>query len=201
MNPGYLILFPDTSQPPPEVTGLLQRLSDTGLIGTPLAGTPNHFLTGPQFLQRITFLGCSPNLPLAAEADTNQPVCTIQLLGPYPEMRLVTNHHGRPPRCPDCRHDLAEWRDHIEQSEWRIGCPQCGQESDLQRLNWRQTGAAARLFIAISQVFPGEAVPTGGLLETLKQGDEVWSYFYAQRPLAWPGGDNPIVERVAGVSA
>lgn len=201
MNPGYLILYPATCRPPRDVPGLLQRLSDAGLIGTALAGAPSHFLTGPQFLQRITFLGCSPNLPLSADADATRPVCTVQLLGPYPEMRLITSHNCRPPRCPECHQNLAEWRSRITLADWRIVCPNCGQESELQQLNWRQTAAAARLFIAISQVFPGEAVPTGGLLEALKLENESWDYFYAQQPVAWPGGENPTAERVTEVSA
>lgn len=191
MNPGYLILHP-TSQPPSDLQALLKRLSDTGLIGTPLPQPSNGFLAGPRFLQRITFLGCSPNLPLPGNSESARATCTVQLLGPYPAERLITDHNCRPPRCHGCGHSFREWRDRITQADWQVDCPECKQAAEWPELNWRQTAGAARLFIAISQVFPGEAVPTGGLLETLREGSGDWAYFYAQQPLVWPAGNNPL---------
>ena len=191
MNAGYLIFHPTADQPLPEVSQVLTRLSETGLTGQPLPGMPQHFLTGPHFLQRITFLGCSPSVPLTANTNSDNALCSIRLLGPYPAPRLITGQNSRPPRCHGCRHRFHEWQEQIAEPDREIRCPECGQESSWRDLNWRQMAGSARLFIAISQVFPGEAVPTAGLMQTLQQGGEEWDYFYVQQPLLWPGGQNP----------
>lgn len=183
MNAGYLMLYPTGEHPLPTVSTLVTRLETAGLIGRPLARTPHHFLTGAQFLQRISFLGCSPNLPLGGNGLDDNTVCSIRILGPYASVRLLTGHNSRPPRCPACRQPLPEWRDHIATPNKEIHCPACGQVESLAAFNWRQLGAAARLFIAISQVFPGEAVPTAGLMDMLQSEGGEWDYFYVQPPL------------------
>jgi len=191
MNAGYLMLYPTADQPLPVVSRLLTRLTDTGVTGAPLPGMPQRYLTGSHFLQRITFLGCSPSLPLATTDDSGEALCTIRLLGPYPAAHLITGQNSRPPRCQGCRHPFHDWRDQIAEPDREIRCPECARASRWQDLNWRQMAGAARLFIAISQVFPGEAVPTAGLMQTLQQEGKAWDYFYVQRPLLWPGGQNP----------
>lgn len=191
MNPGYLIFHPTADQPPPAVSQLMTRLSDTGLTGLPLPGMPQRLLTGPRFLQRITFLGCSPNLPLAVDERSGATPCTIELLGPYPTARLITGQNSRPPRCRSCRHAIHGWADQGVLPDSEIQCPACGQACRLQDLDWQQMAGAARLFVAISQVFPGEAVPTAALMQALQE-EETWDYFYVQQPLLWPDGQNPM---------
>jgi hypothetical protein len=192
MNPGYLMLHPATDQPLPEISPLLARLAETGFIGQAVPDTPHCFRAGANFLQRLTFLGCSPNLPLDGDQHPGEALCTIRLLGPFPSAVLISGENCRPPRCRACRHPLPEWRIHIGTANNGIRCPGCGRESGLRDLNWRQMGGTARLFIAISQVFPGEAVPTAGLMQTLRQEGGEWDYFYAQQPRLWhEGGEMP----------
>ncbi|WP_428605102.1 hypothetical protein [Sedimenticola sp.] len=183
MNPGYLIFHPTLDMPLPALPALLARLAQTGLTGVPLKDAPNHFLAGEHLLQRLTFLGCSPNLPLVSDDTADDAVCTVQLLGPYPTPRLIGGSNSRPPRCHHCRHPYDNWRDHLSDIEQEVCCPRCGHRCAWHELNWRQMAGAGRLFITISQVFPGEAVPTAGLMETLQQTGEPWDYFYAQPPL------------------
>lgn len=189
MNPGYLMLHPATGQTLPEIAPLLARLAETGFTGGPLPDTRQGFRAGPDFLQRLTFLGCSPYLPLDDDRHPAETLCSIRLLGPFPRAVLVTGDNSRPPRCPACRHPLSEWQRDGGAPEQVTPCPGCGGESRLQDLNWRRLGGSARLFIAISQVFPGEAVPTTGLMQTLRQAGEEWDYFYVQRPRIWPKGE------------
>lgn len=191
MNPGYLMLYPAAARPLPAIPELISRLSESGLIGRALPDRLARYQAGPNFLQRITFLGCSPNLPLDVEDGRGDASCTVELLGPYPEVRLMTGQNSRPPRCQGCRQPIAEWRGQLERPDQDVCCPECGRVESWLGLNWRQMAGAARLFIAISQVFPGEAVPTPELMRTLQQEGEAWDYCYVQRPLLWPGGHCP----------
>ncbi len=199
MNAGYLIFHPATDQPPPATSQLLARLTACGLPGQLLPGTPRRFLTGPQFLQRITFLGCSPRLPLEADSDQDA-LCTVRLLDPCPSPVLITDQACPSPRCPGCGHPFPEWRGLATRQSTRIDCPACDRQTAPQDLNWRQLGGMGRLFFAISQVFPGEAVPTAGLMDTLRETGGEWRYFYARGPLLWQEGEPVQAFRGAGVT-
>jgi hypothetical protein len=47
--------------------------------------------------------------------------------------------------------------------------------------DWKQQGGFGRLFVMVEEVFPGEAVPTPGLLDLLRDLDGTpWRHFYVQ---------------------
>ncbi|MCW8891531.1 MAG: hypothetical protein OQL20_12800 [Sedimenticola sp.] len=183
MNPGYLALFPTAIESPVNTPELITRLTEIQLIGSPVSGHSDRFYTGAHFLQLITFMGCSPAIPLEKGTDDKEP-CILRFWGPYQSPRLFTGGNSRPPRCPLCRNVLKEWRSALERQENNpIECPECSKLIDVERLNWRQLAGVGRQFLTISQVFPGEAVPVGGLMRCLEGEGEPWDYCYIQEPL------------------
>ncbi len=187
MKNGRLILHP--ARPgaiPGSVSGLIKELQDIGLLASPLAPAPdNRFLAGGRFLQLITFLGCSPRIPLEPPADGSRDFCHVSLSGPSDDTRFVAGNMTAPPRCPGCGSKIPGWREMIE--TWRRDregfqwlCPSCGAGSEAARLNWRQGAGFGRFFVEIHNVFPGEAVPGDELLRTLEASTGTpWVYFYA----------------------
>lgn len=185
MNPGYLILYPDPASPSPDREGLLAQLSELALIGKPLADRADHYPTGKAFLQLISFLGCSPAIQLAGDPVADA-VCSIHLLGPYPASAVLFGSNSRAPRCPACRQPFIDWQAWwTEPQKPEPCCPACGNHSRLESLNWRQQAAVSSHFLAISQVFPGEAVPVDRLIHDLQRDGSRWDYGYVQQPQLW----------------
>lgn len=182
MNPGYLIIYPTLTCPTLPHSELIAHLAEAQLLGNPVASHKQQFYPGDGFLQLITYMGCSPAIPLGQNSEQDN--CTIQLFGPYSAPQLITGSNTRPPRCPDCRHDFTAW-----QTQFNCGtpnlliCPECSKPLSPYKLNWRQQGGIGRQFIVISQVFPGEAVPVSALLRSLKTDAGEWDYCYIQDPI------------------
>lgn len=184
MNPGYLILHPKSAAQAPHPGTLIRNLRELGLIGRRMATPDEGYLAGSAFLQLVTYLGCSPSIPLSEDAPEGH--CSLHLLGPYTEPALISGRNSRPPRCPHCRHVFQEW------GEWPgsnqappAHCPRCGAGITLGNLEWREQGGVARLFLLISQVFPGEAVPGERLMKALRQVGGDWQHAYVQEPRLW----------------
>jgi hypothetical protein len=178
MNDGRLLLHPhDPDAPLPSRAALLQALAEIGLLGAPLGeDEAAGFLVGEQFLQSITFMGCSPFIQLEPPADGGG-FCHLALLGPYAEPRLLHGRNTRPPPCPSCGKRMEGWREQLAQGV--IGCTHCGSQTPLSRLTWRRNAGFGRCFLEIRHLFPGEAVPVDGLLLHLEAfGAGPWDYFY-----------------------
>lgn len=185
VSPGRLLLTPLDPERAPAATPLLKVLEESGFLGPPWpTGGPAAFLAGPRFTDWISFLGCSPHIRLEPPADGGA-FCHIRLLGPYTEPRLCQGRHTPPPRCPTCRARLTDWRERVD--HWRrqprqpVPCPHCGTPHPPLALVWRQGAGWGRLFIAVEDIFPGEAVPVAGLLGDLAGlGGGPWRYFHVQ---------------------
>jgi hypothetical protein len=182
MNPGYLILHPTPSSPPITHVELVARLTEIHFLGMPVTHGKEQFYPGDHFLQWITYLGCSPAIPL--DHSDPQLNCTIQLFGPYEVPQLISGSNTRPPRCPHCRYDFMDWQTQFNKATlYPIICPGCGKPLLSHELNWRQQGGIGRQFLAISHVFPGEAVPVSDLFRVMKIEGGEWEYCYTQDPI------------------
>lgn len=164
---------------------MISRLADLGLVGANYGEIPGAYLTGPRFLQLITFLGCSPQLQLVPPANGSQDFCHIRLRGPFEKPRLLSAANTRPPRCPACGKGLSQWRQMEPfwargQSDSQIVCHSCGQSASPADLNWRRKAGFGHCFIEIREVFPEEAVPLPALMESLRGEGASWCYFYLQ---------------------
>jgi hypothetical protein len=111
--PAYkLMLFPaDPLCPPVNCKQLAEELQAIGLIGVPVALAGEVFYpTGENFLQLISFLGCSPMIELDPPAD-RATLLAASAAGKFCHLFLscsesLTFRADRqcpPPRCPDCR--------------------------------------------------------------------------------------------------
>lgn len=180
MSTGKLILHSDWTQPSLLETGLLANaLRDTGLIGEPLTKDTELFLTGERFLQLISFVGCSTNVCLTPIPDDSEEFCNISITGPLRQPTLIWDRNCRPPRCPGCKTPMTNWQEQIHPD--KLKCSQCNKELQLQEISWGRQAGYGRIFIEISNIFPGEARPTHILLDELSRttGTE-WSYFYIE---------------------
>lgn len=159
---------------PGKTVGLLTEME---FIAEPLARGMNTYLIGSGFLQLVTFMGCSPHIELEPPPDGGTDFCHVQFhLTRSPQLQFGAN--TRPPRCPVCRKTLDISPASLATAPG-AHCPHCGSESAIQSLGWRRDAGFADFFIEIHSVFPGEAVPTEGLLNRLKTlGGGDWRYFY-----------------------
>jgi hypothetical protein len=88
--------------------------------------------------------------------------------------------------CRQCRHRETDWSGIIEdwqadRKNYRYTCPECDAQTPATGLNWRKTGAFARLFIELYNIYPHEAVPTDGILKRLREITGVeWKYIYVR---------------------
>ncbi|WP_456379896.1 hypothetical protein [Thiolapillus sp.] len=180
----YLFPLPVLGEPPavPLIASLLQ---DCGFMGGRLDG--QHYLTGPDFFRYITFAGCSPRLQLETPAGGGWDFCHISLHEDHcPPSLQVAALRGRP-RCPACRSNVFGWKEQLTgwredaSRPWR--CENCQTLLPAAELDWRQYGFAARCSVEIHQVYPGEAVPTDGLMSLLKEGTgRDWRHAWVDKP-------------------
>jgi len=178
MSIGKLILYPgNTKSSPPLITAVIKSLQRVGLIGQPMDSDCNSFLAGDNFLQLISFMGCSPDICLTPKANTGSNFCHLTIRGPLPKPQLVWDSNCRPPRCLECKKPITDWKDGIDNVS--IKCSQCGAESAAGDLNWGRGAGFGYVFIEIHNVFPGEASPVDILFNQLQQDTGVsWNYFY-----------------------
>ncbi|HHJ15655.1 MAG TPA: hypothetical protein ENJ80_03060 [Gammaproteobacteria bacterium] len=163
---------------PSEPGGFVSTLRDVGLLGAAVPSAGEYeFLAGDQFLQRIMFLGCAPQVRLNPdEPGEGQALCFVRLRL-YDETTFLSDEPFPAVRCPGCRAP-AEVSAH-SQSDALHGCAQCGKETALAQLDWRRGAGYARCFIEVCGIYPHEAVPSDRLLAGLADmsgGD--WVYFY-----------------------
>ncbi|MDZ7804084.1 hypothetical protein [Thiohalophilus sp.] len=182
-----LLLYPlDPDYRPADPPALIELLQQSGLIGDTLEDLPGErYQAGPAFLQHISFLGCSPAVEFEPQAPGSDQFCHVGLR--YSEQ---LQFRGGPQQvqvyCRQCRHREENWADiidawQVDPDRYRYSCPRCGAESAATELNWRKSGAFARLFIELYNIYPHEAVPTDGILKRLRDATGVdWKYIYVR---------------------
>ncbi len=190
MSANLLILHPkDPDFLPNGFDTLIDMLQSLGFIDAPFefAGK-THYRPGEDFLQLMTFLGCSPVVSLGEPGLTGEDFCHIALEEPSAQTRFVGGKNVKPPRCPTCGHRYTSWPELVSAWEadrrgYRLSCPDCGSELPLTALKWRQCAGFGRFFIKVWGIFEGEAVPSDRLLDALQRHTgTAWSYFYYQMP-------------------
>jgi hypothetical protein len=185
MPENLLILHPrDPWHAPKDRETVLRALADTGLTAPPVEDTVDaRYRAGDRFLDHITFLGCSPVIALDAPGAAGE-MCLVEVTEPFAEPGFLAGVNAKLPRCPACRYRVEGWEGVVE--EWRQAgrghrwrCPMCGQEYAAPELDWRQSAGFGRVFVRISGIFEGEAVPGEELLRALAEaaGAE-FTYFY-----------------------
>ena len=176
-----LILHPEDIQYiPHSVANILQQLKSIGLISKP-GNDASMYLAGNEFINLLTFLGCSPNINLSPDEGDN--FCSISIPDIHETTVLLGYTSMIIPRCPSCKHKVADWKQHFH--HWKTGdytytCSECQTETPVAKARWRQEAGYGRFCIAINHIHPHEAVPSDKLLNALQQAsDTCWTYFYA----------------------
>lgn len=189
LHTGQLVITPeDYRYIPNDIPSIVATLDAIDFIETDIReGSPASYRLGKRFMQLVTFLGCSPAIRLAPDAEGN-PYCHMLIEGPHEEPLLYQGRNTRPPRCSACGKGIDDWRAQFiasgdESSDRPITCPKCGQQQSPASCNWRQTAGFGRFFIIIENIFPQEAIPSPELLSHLSQASEEkkWHHFFLQR--------------------
>lgn len=181
---------------PQDLHAVIDGLTEIGFITAPLPDPGAAFLLGENFMQWVTFMGCSPFIRLEP-GDDGEPYCHLVIDGPYDRPRLLQGRNTTPPRCAACRKRIDAWREaigHLSQAvDVLAACPHCGHRQDPATFDWRQSAGCGRLFLQVENIFPQEAVPSPGLMERLRgmSGDLPWRHFYLQDPIALIDLDAP----------
>lgn len=176
-----LILCPRDENWQAEITYPLQKL---GLLGGPVTPEkPDHYLIGDQFLQHVSFMGCSPTVEF--EPASGNPIAWdnfifVYLPAPTKEPVWLADRQMAKPACPDCEKRTVTW----QSEKGLIHCKHCDTASSVCAWNWFDAGGCARQFICIVNVFPRESIPADHFLQQLaKLTGTNWRYFYVDAPL------------------
>lgn len=176
-----LYLYPaDPSQPPPDLEPVRSVLQSTGFIGQQFG--VDRYLVGEQFLQWLSFAGCSPHIVLEPKHDADLDFTHVSLK--QGSSQLMFAQHRARPRCPACRNPIKDWKELVE--DWQaepqqsVCCPICNQTSPLWQMDWRGYGLVANCWVEVHRIYPGEAVPNDDLLAQLQQATgHDWRYAWA----------------------
>jgi hypothetical protein len=189
-----LLLHPKDAGLRIPVDVLAEQLQAIGLIGAaiPLA-TGEFYPTGMQFLQLVTFLGCSPAIELDPPRNPEQLESASQrgafchvFIDCYAQARFRHDPHMLAPRCPHCSKPLANWvalviaaHDKPAPAQWSCAC--CGHYGDFSMLQFRKDAAYASCWVEIRGIYPSEAVPGDALWLCLRNlGGVDWRAIYLQ---------------------
>jgi len=196
MSAHKLLLHPQDPDCVPVVkaAALAGALQEIGFIGAPVPIDGTVFYpTGVNFLQLLSFLGCSPAIELAPPADAatleraraNGSFCHVYV-SCTDTLQFRADPRTPAPRCPACRrpaHDwrtrLAAWQEDPARIEWM--CNACGYSGRLTDLVLRKSAAFARNWVEVRGIYPSEAVPGEALLAHLRALNGCrWQYIYLQ---------------------
>ena len=188
MSITRLVMYPDDNTFIPQGRDDIQQvLKEIEFIGDTLPSNDDRlrFLIGEQFLNFVTFLGCSPAIEIEPLADGDEDFCHVHISPLYQQLEFVADAAGKGPRCPQCRHEEKNWQNLVE--NWQVDsslqyqCPECQQVTDVLKLNWKKSAVAAHVFIEVYSVFPNEAVLADKVLSVLGKATGVtWKYFYSR---------------------
>ena len=180
-----LILHPqDVDYAPLSWNDIHAALIETGFLGKALGDNTNKFYIGENFLQLITFMGCSPHIEVEPPKNGSENYCHVEFSEIYTEVQFRFLQGQVFARCPKCRKRDPQWQQAI--SAWQVSrenseftCSICGGVSAIYDLGWRHTAGFAKAFIEIYSIYPNEGIPTDNLLNVLEQASgQCWGYFY-----------------------
>ncbi len=192
-----LVLHSQDAHYAPESSETIQTLlQDLGFIGQACVKPDNRlnedvqqqaFLVGEQFLQLLTFMGCSPAINLVPTDDDDRDFCHIVLSSIYTHAQFRSHEREVFARCPECGRRDPHWQTQIE--DWQADnlrtnytCSYCDKNLSLYDLRWRQAAGFGRFFIDVFSIFPQEGIPTDKLLSALETvSAQPWTYFFTNR--------------------
>jgi len=191
-----LVIYPlELHYVPDDRRILANALSEIEFIGeqlpvadpaiAPTINNGQRFLIGDQFLNFVTFMGCSPAIEIEPPDNGSEDFCHVVISPAHDKTEFCADAAGKGPRCPHCRHEEQDWqtlaKQYQDDTALEYACPQCQQITPLLNLNWRKSAVAARIFISIYSVFPNEAVLADKVLQVLEQATGArWRYFYSR---------------------
>lgn len=170
-----LFLYPEHSRTQSISAQSLEKcLTDNKFVSS--SRQQNCFQHGQQLMEYINFLGCSPAVA-SAEIET-----TIHLHS-FNTLTAMGGDSIETIRYPSCKHPVNDsarlLKNYTPQKRWQ--CPFCGNQGEIDQINWRKTAGISTLFIEISPVFPREAIPTDKLLHLLQNYSQSnWRWFYSK---------------------
>lgn len=169
-----LVIYPtDPNWTPDGPEALIKVLQETGLAGKSL--NKNKFLVGENFLDHISFMGCSPSIKL--ENENNDDKFTFIQVTTTPDISALIGQHSFAPHCPQCKKPEKNWRALLKDNQ--IQCSNCQTSSEAWHYNWRKSAGFGRCFIEITDIYPKEAIPQVSLLDALEKSFGVpWAYFF-----------------------
>lgn len=188
-----LVLHPEDANYAPESSSMIRDvLYDAGFISGACSIADGEqvqqaFLPGEQFLQLLTFMGCSPNINLAPQYEGDRGFCHIMLSPISAQPHFRSHERDVFARCPECGRRDTAWQVHI--GRWQADaslnkyiCPHCDKNLSLYDLRWRQMAGFGRFFIEVFSIFPQEGIPTNNLLSLLEKAcARPWTYFFTNR--------------------
>jgi hypothetical protein len=180
MSTGKLIIHSCKRKPSiSSIESFTSALKEIQLIGETIENSSSTFLTGENFLQLISFIGCSTNVCLTPGHSNGGDFCHITIKGSLDKPTIIWDSNCRPPRCPACKKPMHNWQQHLNIK--KLKCSECSNESQLEDISWGRQGGFGHIFIKIHNIFPGEARPTQILLNNLSRATETeWNYFYTE---------------------
>ncbi len=166
-----LVLYPVQAVSAWAWQALPARLAALELIG--IAQAPEQFGAGAQLWEWVCLLGCAPVWQQPPELHFQQ----------FPETRFWLSNGMPPPRCPQCRtRFLAALAPYAAAPgsipQW--ACVTCGAVAAATAWKLGRYAVVASQWLALTPVYPGEAVPAEALLAQLATLTErPWDYAYA----------------------
>lgn len=143
-----------------------------------------HYLLGERFMQYVSFVGCSPYLKLAPESEHDENFSSAVLPCQETDIQFFVRHPTPAPNCPKCKKPQTQINELVQSSKTTrhnstVVCISCHKENTLSELDWRRNAAFCRFYIAISHIYPKEAIPTNELMDWLSHySDKHWQYCY-----------------------
>ena len=175
-NSSALFLYPVSPVWSTTEQQLIDALRSAGFIENKIPSLENSYYVGQSFLHDIAFLGCSPAIQFSA-TDDNDTFSYVRLIFEQQTTMIQTNKLARLPHCPLCNKTYKTWQQSDITTAW--SCPHCGVSSAAHNYKWKRTAGFARVFIAITEIYPKEAIPQSPFLEKLHSLTGVeWDYFY-----------------------
>lgn len=165
---------------------------DLAIISKPLIkDNKEYFLAGDNYLDYISFLGCSPclnfepaqNITLSLLKETIADLNYIQFYFNSGSYCFKKTPFGVKAVCPLCKTKIKEWKELITNWENNSNpdtiCPQCHQVISIINIDWKKTAGFFQTAILLYGVQAELAIPTDNFLTQLENITRVkWHYFY-----------------------
>lgn len=171
------------------IVDLLSRLQ---LIGNPLLqNNIQYYQVGNEYLNLISFLGCSPTFEFSIPSDikqsgldsTNNKYYYIKIIIESNKTRFMHSDFSVKARCPNCRKHLPNWKklivDWTASNTSQFQCVFCQIMSNVEKIEWGKSAGFVSTSIELYGIQAELAVPSDKLLDSLGDSSKTkWKYFF-----------------------